>query len=387
MQPAWVIGAEVLTAAMGGRVEEMERAGGGGQASASASPVETAPDAQPSGPPMSLDSDDRPLCVPPPPPAPGPEELAGVGADPAAPAPSERLAPNAGETMLILKDAHVDRIMDGSKTLVLRPWRMKRLGRWFLATHEFVHGKVTLGAPFAIANAEMWTAHEPQHLEGAVMRHRTGYCWAYPVSRPIRLQPLPFFWMEGAITLCKYRPAPTAPPVGAEADPIVDSPEAPEAEPEPVDPSGAPKRRRSERAGMKFATTIVAPSHTFCHTGERGHPRRRRRRVALPAARSDGASRIQDTEGDCTALICAITSLPDAFGRAGGRTMRTWKRTWYRLASHYFRICYDTQSFVETSSIRTRYEAIAWICVPVEQSRDLRVYDAVHIEDRSWLRV
>jgi hypothetical protein len=258
VQPAWVIGAEALTAATGGRVEEMERAGGAGQASATASPEETAPDAQPSEHPMSLDSDDRPLCIPQPPPAPRPEELAGAGAAAVALAPSERLTPNAGETLLILKDAHVDRIMDGSKTLVLRPWRMKRLGRWFLATREFVHGRVTLGAPFPITDAEMWTTHEPQHMEGAEMRHRSGYCWAYPVSRAIRLQPLPFLWTAGAITLCKYRPAMTALPVGAEADPIEDCQEAPEAEPEQEGPSGAPKRKRSEGTGIEVAIAFVA---------------------------------------------------------------------------------------------------------------------------------
>lgn len=189
--------------------------------------------------------------------APGP---AGAGARPAQPA-LERLAPLEGETILVVKEAHVVPILDGTKTLLLRPWKLRNVGRWFLATRECVHGKVSLGEPLAIRDATMWAAREAQHMEGAAMRYRPGYCWAHPISHPLRLEPLPFQWTAGALLMCKYRSGAVPPLNGAADDPIENSDEAAASRPNREEPAGAPARKRRGISLLVWAVrlpTVIA---------------------------------------------------------------------------------------------------------------------------------
>lgn len=203
-------------------------------------------------------------------PAPAPE---AEGAPPApAPTPSERLVPREGETLLVVRPEHVDLILLGEKTLEIRPWRMKRIGRWFLATRGLVLGKVTLGAPFQIRDADAWVAHAPRHREGTKMRHRPGFCWAYPLSRPVRVEPLPFEWCPGAMTLCKYRLETSLPPSSAAAeDPI---------EAEVEEAAQEENEERSEHAWLSLPHAPRIPLHRSYTSGDRND----RREPPRPAA-------------------------------------------------------------------------------------------------------
>lgn len=135
------------------------------------------------------------------------ERHTAASPQPTGAAATERLVPREGEMLLVVRPEHVELIMNGTKTLGIRARRVRRLGSWFLAASGIVHGKITLGAPFKIEDEARWAILEVQHREGAIMQRGQNFCWAYPLSRPLRLAPLPFVWAPGAMMLCKYRTA------------------------------------------------------------------------------------------------------------------------------------------------------------------------------------
>lgn len=235
----------------GGRAESAPAASGDGSPPTLQATAATAPDAQdPTRLPQEYEAQlhgaDGPT-------APSAED----GADAAAaspPASGERMEPRVGETLFIVKEAQVDRVLDGTITLLLRPWPMKRLGRWFLATRGLVHGKMTLGRPFMITDADMWAAHEPRHQEGTVMRGRPGYNWAYPVSRPLRLKRISFDWTAGAIALCKYRPSIKRALDGGGEDPIEDADTPPGA-------AGGSEGRSTKVVRARYQPEVFCASH------------------------------------------------------------------------------------------------------------------------------
>lgn len=211
-----------------------------------------------------------------------------AGAAPAVPpAPTERLVPREGEALWVVRQEHLELILSGAKTLVLRPWRTRRRRRrWFLATRGAVCGKVTVGEPFQVANAAAWAAHAGEHLEGPTMQYRESHCWAYPLSRPLRLRPLSFRWEPDAVMWCRYRrseaSAPSGPPNAPRAERHQESIQTPRLDGRSVEVV-LPRRYGRQIA---LLDQLVARMQTPSVTSPRC---RRARTLAEEAARLSGA--------------------------------------------------------------------------------------------------
>lgn len=231
-------------------------------AAAAATPAETVADAEASAARTSPSSDDAPLSnlIASSRPRTGRGRTAAAAAPAAVP---ERTRPHDGETLLVVTEAYVAPILDGTKTLLTRPWRMRGVGRWFLSTRGLIRGKISLGEPFKIRDAATWKRHASHHMEGRLMRYRAGYCWAYPISHPIRLAPLHFPWTAGALLMCKYRDAAAPPHAGGACGPIEVPSRSLRSRTSGGEASGAPTGKRCRRALTRRKPCTLGASIAF----------------------------------------------------------------------------------------------------------------------------
>lgn len=114
--------------------------------------------------------------------------------------------PKQGETFLLMQPVYQELLLSGSKTLEIRPCRL-RSGVWFLGNRGSISGYVVIGeAAFKIGTDEQWQALANQHRVASETRmYAKTNCWANPVVAAARLSaPVTYVTHRGAIGFCKF---------------------------------------------------------------------------------------------------------------------------------------------------------------------------------------
>jgi hypothetical protein len=113
--------------------------------------------------------------------------------------------PSIGDRILVLREEWMERIMNGEKTLEVRPMRLREGDIW-LGCRSCIFGKARLGPAIAIDNEKKWAALRPMHFVASdTLPYKKTY--GLPIKEITRLcTGIPYVHRRGAIGIVKFRP-------------------------------------------------------------------------------------------------------------------------------------------------------------------------------------
>ncbi len=114
------------------------------------------------------------------------------------------LPPVAGDRILVVKEPFLRKLLDGSKTLEVRPFKLAA-PRYYLGCKALIYAEIRFGAAELIGDTEAWTALASRHcLSTTELPYKRTF--AHPVlTLKVPHAPLPYVHPRGAIGLVRCR--------------------------------------------------------------------------------------------------------------------------------------------------------------------------------------